>query len=70
MTKLERAKKLAEALELTAESLTSHLKYTHKSGSCDRRKCKKEHGGLKFHRKCVLEYAETILTLAQELDKL
>ena len=70
MTKLERAKKLAEALELTADSLTSHLEYTHKKGGCDRRKCKKEFGDRKFHRKCVREYAEVLLALAQELERL
>ena len=70
MTKLERAKKLAEALESTAESLTSHLEFTYKKGNCTRRQCRKQLGDKQFHRKNVREYAEVLLTLARELERL
>ena len=71
MTKLERAKKLARALELTADSLTSHLEYAHKPfKACDVPSHRSEHGSKKFHRQCVREYAEIALTLAEELEKL
>ena len=70
MTKLERAKNLAKALELATDSLNSHLEATYKKGGCNRRKCQKESGNLKFHRTCVLEYATVIKTLAEELEKL
>ena len=70
MTKLERAKKLAEAMDSVAESLTSHLPYTHKGGVCKNKKCRAELGDKKFNRKCVLEYARILVTLAEELEKL
>ena len=71
MTKLERAKKLAEALEFTAESLTSHLEYTHKPfKACDVPSHRTQLGSRKFHREAVREYAEVLLTLARELERL
>ena len=69
MNKLERAKQLAKAIELTVDSLTPHIEATHKKGVCHDKKCQKQYGSLKFHRQAVREYADILLTLARELEK-
>ena len=51
----EKAKKIDRAIRLTWESLESHLHWTHKKSS----------EGLKFHRKCIKDYAEIIKILSE-----
>ncbi len=71
MKKQERAKRLAEAIELTVDSLNSHLGYVDDEvKSCNVRSHKQELGDKKFHRKCVREYAFVVLVLAEELEEL
>lgn len=71
MTKEQRVKKLARAIELTVDSLNSHLCYVDDVvKDCSVPSHKRELGDKKFHRQCVREYAEVILTLAEELERL
>ena len=71
MKKTERAKQLKRAIELTWDSLDSHLGYINDEvKACSVKSHKKELGDKKFHRKCVREYAEILLTLSRELEEL
>lgn len=55
MTKKERAKLVERAIRLTWSSLESHLRYTHEPHKDTDT----------FHKKCVMEYSETISILAK-----
>ena len=71
MKKTERAKRLQEAIELTIDSLNSHLGYINDEvKACSVKSHKKELGDKKFHRKCCREYAFTVLVLCEELERL
>lgn len=71
MNKTERAKKLARAIELTVDSLDSHLGYINDTvKKCSVRSHKAELGDKKFHRDCVAEYAFVVQVLADELKRL
>lgn len=56
-TKHLKEKKIEKAIRLTWDSLQSHLKYTQIKTS----------EGIKFHKDCVKEYAETIKILSELL---
>ena len=68
----ERNKKIVRAIELSWESLQSHLKYTHSTPKIKNEKYKKVlreyFGGNKFHIQCVKEYSEIISILASLLQ--
>lgn len=51
----KRAAKIDKAIRLAWESLESHLHWTHNKSS----------EGIKFHRKCINEYAEIIKILSE-----
>ena len=71
MTKQERAKKLAEAIELTLDSLSSHLGYVNDVvKNCNVPSHRAELGDKAFHRQCVREYAFVVLVLSEELERL
>lgn len=53
----QRAETIAKAIEMVYDSLQSHLLWTHKEGQ-------ENTEGMKFHRKCVEEYAEIIKLIA------
>ncbi len=55
--KHSKEKKIEKAIRLTWDSLQSHLKYTQIKTS----------EGIKFHKSCVKEYAETLKILADLL---
>ena len=67
----ERNKKIVRAIELSWESLESHLKYTHSKVQIKNEKYKKVlnryFGGNKFHIQCVKEYSEIISILTSLL---
>lgn len=48
-------------------SLDSHLDYTHTPIKTKSKEMKAIHGGKRFHKKCVEEYAEILLTLTKLL---
>lgn len=52
----DRAKKIAEAIKITFDSLDSHLEYVYDP----------DEAGSAFHKKCVQEYA-TIIKILSEL---
>ena len=71
MNKKERAKRLKEAIEMTLDSLDSHLGYVNDEvKTCNVPSHRKELGDKKFHRKCCREYAYVALVLAEELEAL
>jgi hypothetical protein len=53
--KNERAKKIEQAIRLIWESLESHLYYTHAKSS----------EGIRFHKRCVRDYAALIKILSE-----
>ena len=57
MKKSQRAKVVCKSIRLTWESLESHLYWTYKKGTGN--------GGIKFHKKCVKDYAKTIKLISK-----
>lgn len=56
LTKKQRAREIDKAIRLAYSSLESHLPYTYK---------KHVDGDMRFHRKCIAEYAEIISILSK-----
>lgn len=56
LSKKQRARLIEQGIALAYDSLQSHLPYTHQ---------KHVDGSMKFHRKCIEEYAEIISILSK-----
>ena len=56
LTPKQRAREIEKAIRLAYDSLESHLPYTHQ---------KHVDGSMRFHRKCISEYAEIIAILSK-----
>lgn len=60
-----KAEDVVKATRLVWASLDSHLDYTHTP--VKQKKFRQIHGGKRFHKQCVKEYAEILLTLTKLL---
>lgn len=58
---------VVKAIRLTWSSLDSHLDYTHTPIKTRSKEMKAIHGGRRFHKQCVREYAEVLLVLSKLL---
>ena len=64
MDRNERAEEVAIAMGIVADSIRSHLPYTHGNIGASRR----QNGeSVAFHKKCVRDYARVLKTLSQFL---
>lgn len=60
-------REVVKAIRSVWDSLDSHLDYTHTPIKTRSKEMKAIHGGKRFHRQCVREYAEILLTLTKVL---